>query len=127
MPTPQLALTILVLPALVTLVVVLITRRTRWGVVIALGAGYLAGHLSNVWPKFPPDEVFDRLPALALAATRLGLVEAFWPDARRLGGNIRLVLMALALAAILGPVVPEGWSERVGLAWLAAGIGVVVW
>jgi hypothetical protein len=127
------ALLVLALPPLVAAVLVLILRGFRgrgnaedrpWPMVLGLGAGYLAGNLAIGWPPFPPLEVTDRIPFLAVAATVLGLLESAWPLAARVRWGDRLILVALTLGVILGPILAATAGTRAGILWLA-GVGAV--
>ena len=45
---------------------------------LAIGLAYIAGQAAVARPAFPPVEVTDRIPWLALAATVLAVAEAVW-------------------------------------------------
>jgi hypothetical protein len=99
-------------------------RWSRWrGATIGLGLGYIIGHVALAWPAFPPIDVTDRLPWLALAAMVVGLLESLWPISNRLRWATRLSLLALTLLAILGPIARETVRTGAGVAWLAV-VGV---
>src|SRR5690349_3571984 len=114
-----------VVPALVaatTMALVLAAGRRldgafRFGLAITLGLGLgvLAGHVAvswPAWPSWPPSDVTDRIPYLVLAAILLALVVVVVParfqTATAWGG--RVVLTAVVLTAILGPIYGESWT-----------------
>ena len=75
--------------------------------------GYLVGHFGVATPSFPPGDVTDRIPLLALAGTVAGLL--------RLRSSGYLGLTILAYIVMLGPVLGAGefdsekvpgWSRR---------------
>jgi hypothetical protein len=45
---------------------------------LAIGLAYIAGQAAVARPAFPPVEVTDRIPWLALAATVLAVAETVW-------------------------------------------------
>lgn len=102
-------------------------RRDGVAVSIALALGYVAGHLAIAWPAFPPLEVTDRLVWLAAVAVAGGLFASVtapraWP--RWLP---RLVLPALVIAAILGPIFHDTSQTWNGALWmLGLGVALVV-
>lgn len=78
-----------ILPALVTALLLLPLLRRRWFAVvspIALGLGYLAGHVAIIgWPqRWPPVEGRDLMPYVVLVGALIGVVTglagpAKWP------------------------------------------------
>jgi hypothetical protein len=124
-----LALPLIVARVVLALAMVVARKRgapaegVRWGVVLGVGAGDLVLHLGPAWrPAFPPIDVIDRTPWLALAATIFALLAPGAAWVRR-GGLV--LLAALVFVVILGPVLPETSSTRAGLAWLGL-VGAVV-
>jgi hypothetical protein len=124
------------LPALVSAVVLAvalaITRRggpsrdVGWGVALAVGAGYLAGHFAVAWPM---SDVTDRIPWLAVVATALGTLEAAWPTPAWARWENRVLFSALVLAVMLSaaPAIVEALGTRASILWVAAvGAGIVV-
>ena len=94
-------------------------------VALAVGVGYLAGHLGIAWPGFPPIDVTDRVAWLAAAAILVGLFEAARPGWIWLKWAARAVLTTAVLGAMLGPIFEETRQTWVGLAWLA-GVGIAL-
>jgi hypothetical protein len=95
-------------------------RDGRWALPLALGVGYATGHaLMRGWPPLPPLEAMDWLVYLALAAGLGGgfvtAAEPPWRPVSRWSG--RVVLSALSLGVLLGPVV--GADGAVSLTVLA--------
>jgi len=85
---------------------------------LAIGLAYIAGQAAVARPAFPPVEVTDRIPWLALAATVLAVAEAVWalaPWVRLFG---RSLLSTLSLGLMLGPVVSADDLSRPLLGWL---------
>jgi hypothetical protein len=129
------AVSVLVVPAVVAALVLMAVRWVcrrggfaggdRVAAAAALGAGYLAGHLGNAPPAFPPLDVTDRLPWLAGAATLLGILEAARPSPAWARWENRLLMAALVLGVVLGPVLEATAATRPGQAWLA-GLGLAL-
>jgi hypothetical protein len=113
-----------VLAALVSLAISwAIGRRSRygswlhWGPALALGAGYMVFHTVIARPAFPPVEVTDRVPWIVLAASALGLLESAFPGPAWTRWENRMIVSALTLGLILGPVLanePEWDWRRLG-------------
>ena len=85
---------------------------------LAIGLAYIAGQAAVARPAFPPVEVTDRIPWLALAATVLAVAEAVWalaPWVRLFG---RSLLSTLSLGLMLGPVVSANDLSWPMLGWL---------
>jgi hypothetical protein len=96
---------------------------SRRGIAAGIGTGFLAGSIALGWPPpFPPMDVADRTPWLALAAT---IFASLAPGASRIQRGGLALLAALVSVAILGPVLPETSGTRAGLAWLVV-VGLVV-
>jgi hypothetical protein len=123
------ALNVLVVPFVVS---ALVLAASRWAfrragmsgagpaaAVLGLGAGYLAGHLAAARPAFPPIEVTDRVPWLAAASALLGLLESARPAPGWARWENRLLLTALVMAVVLGPVLEETGASGSGRIWLA--------
>ena len=119
-------------PAVVAAVLVGVARAIgRWvvalAVPLAVGAGYLVGHLIVSWPKYPPTDVTDRLPWVALGATVLGVLAMAWPWGSGLRWLARLLMVEATIAVILGPILGEAAEARPNLLWLIAlGNGILV-
>jgi hypothetical protein len=95
----------------------------HWGPALAIGAGYVVFHTMISRPAFPPVEVTDRVPWIALGAMVLGLLESACPGPAWTRWENRLLLSALTLGLVLGPVlasVTEWRGQVVRLAALAA-------
>lgn len=113
-----------VLPALVAFAVLLaackLWRRPRgdpgaWPGALALGAGYVTGHLALFgWPGLAPQESWEWLLHVGAAATAAGMLVASARIPRRVGWGIA-ALVAIAAAWLL---VPQ-WQES-RLAWTVA-------
>jgi hypothetical protein len=125
----------LVLPAVVAaaaLVVAFVLAKLSgrgssgpWKIALALGAGYLAGHIAIAWPS---SDVTDRIPPLAVAAMVLGMLEATWPGPPWARWENRLLLSALVVGLIVEPA-RASLEETQGLRgfWIAMGIvGLVI-
>ncbi len=106
-----------------------------WAGPPALGLGYALGHaavrgwLKGEWPTFPPLDVTDWVPFLALAAMVLGSFEAAAPSPAWARWENRLLLAAGSLWALLHPLFNGTWQPREGAIWLAS-IGaaqLIVW
>jgi hypothetical protein len=120
----------------VTAVAALFARRSgrSWGVPLGLGLGYALGHAAVYgWlppnrPPFPPFEVFDWLPWLALAAMLLGFFEVLAPTPAWARWENRLLLTAVAVWVLLGPLVGGMWADwGQATPWLAGiGLGIVI-
>jgi hypothetical protein len=98
-------------------------RGGMWG----LAAGYLAGHTAILWPSFPPIDVTDRIPYLALAAALWVGFEAIWrnSDLPRWGGLA--VLACLTLGMTLSPILlREDPIDRRTALWIAGLAGTVL-
>ncbi len=84
----------------------------------AVGFAYIATQAAVALPAFPPVEVTDRIPWLALAATVLAVAEpvlALAPWIRLTG---RSLLLILSLGLMLGPVVRADNLSWPMLGWL---------
>jgi len=100
------------------------TRSFDWGLPLAVGLGYLAGHLGIAWPS---ADVTDRIPWLVLGAIALGTLGAAWPGPLWARWENGLLFSAVALLAMLGPTIQETWGTRETNLWMAAlGGGVVL-
>src|SRR4051794_9791354 len=125
-PLLEMALFVVVVPALAAAVTLVaagwVGRRVglaggdQAAVALALGAGALAAQLVNARPAFPPVEVTDRIPWIVAAAMLLGLCESVRPSPGWARWENRLLLTALVLGLILGPVLGEDWPTRSDLA-----------
>lgn len=95
----------------------------------AIGLAYIAGHAAIARPVFPPVDVTDRIPWLALAAMLLAVAEETWPSAPRLRFLGRALLLTLILVLMLGPVISAGDLSRTTLGWLSAAavLAVLAW
>jgi hypothetical protein len=97
----------------------------RAAAALAIGSGYIAGHAAIALPAFPPLEVTDRIPFLVAFATLLGFLDSVWPSPAWVRWENRLLLTALVLGAILGPVLANIGETRSEILWVA-GLGVVL-
>lgn len=86
----------------------------------AIGLAYTAGQAAIAMPSFPPLDVTDRIPWIALAAMLLALAEATWPFAPRLRLLGRALLLTLILGTMLGPVISAGDFTWTTIGWLSA-------
>ena len=94
---------------------------------LAIGLAYIAGQAAVARPAFPPVDVTDRIPWLALAATVLAVAEAAWalaPWVRLFG---RSLLLTLSLGLMLGPVVSANDLSRPMLGWLTVTAVLCFW
>jgi hypothetical protein len=90
-----------------------------WWAAGAVGLAYAAAHVALARPAWPPVDVTDRVPYLALAAAALAMFEAVVrprPVVRSVG---RAVLALATLAVVLGPVL-AGELPQETLVWLVA-------
>jgi hypothetical protein len=125
-PLVEMAWFVVVVPALAAAVTLVaagwVGRRAglaggdQAAVALGLGAGALAAQLVNARPAFPPVEVTDRIPWIVAAAMLLGLCESVRPSPGWARWENRLLLTALVLGLILGPVLGEDWPTRSALA-----------
>jgi hypothetical protein len=83
----------------------------RWAG-IAIGLAYIAGHLGIAMPSFPPGDVTDRIPLLALIAAILGLF--------RIRFSAYFAMTVLTYVIMLGPILSTGDFDRSVLGWLVA-------
>ena len=120
------ALIAAIVPAVVAAAVVGVGRAVggrggAWLAASAVGLGYVAGHFGVARPAFPPVEVTDRIPWLALAASALAVFEAMRTPGTVARGMGRSVLAVLTLWLILGPVVAaSGLSKSLVISGLVA-------
>jgi hypothetical protein len=92
----------------------------RGWVALALGLAYIAGHCGLAWPAWPPLDVQDRLPFLALAATVLGLLESRWPGPAWTRWENRILATGMLLFFVMVPGMGENWGTKEGNLRLAA-------
>jgi hypothetical protein len=95
----------------------------------AVALGYVAGHFVVSMPAFPPVEVTDRLPWLALAAGAWGVVVALGPLGKWATVAGRASLLGLTLGVMLWPVIGRGDLARETVVWVVATtlVAVVAW
>ena len=116
-------------PALVSAIVFLVSRTLlkRFGTnraesaagALAIGLGYIAGHSAVAMPAFPPIDVSDRIPWIVGLALLLELAESLSPVPLWARLENRLLLLAVAILAILGPILTTTAATREGATWLA--------
>lgn len=99
-------------------------RSSNWVDAVALGVGYVCGHLVTTgWPPFPPIEATQWLPYIAIGAAIVGVVDTFL----RLPGALRTPIWLLFCAGMLGVLLSSkfqyGWSLFGGTLWI---IGLAV-
>jgi hypothetical protein len=89
-----------------------------WGA-LAVGLAYAVGQFGVAAPSFPPGDVTDRIPGIALASAIVAAIlanrRAVWP--RVLG---YVALASLVFGVMLGPVLGTEDLPRETLLWLAA-------
>jgi hypothetical protein len=102
---------------------------SHWGSALGLGASYAAFHWAAARPAFPPLDVTDRIAWLALAALILGVLESVRPGPAWTRWENRLLLAAVILWAMLGPVVAAAEDMRAEGMRLAAlgGLFLAAW
>ncbi len=110
-------------------------RGPTWGrraLPIGLGLAYALGHaavrgwLRRDWPPFPPLDATDWVPWLALGASLLGLLETVAPTPAWARWENRLLMTALTLWLVLGPLLGGAWEPREGYVRLAGlGLGML--
>ncbi len=118
------------LAAIIHLVTTLIRRRNEptrnfdWGLPLAIGCGYLAGHAGIAWPS---NDVTDRIPWLVLGAVALGILDAAWPSPLWARWENGLVFAGAVLLVMLGPAIQETWGTPETNRWMAAlGVGILL-
>ena len=84
----------------------------------AVGFAYIAAQAAVAHPAFPPVEVTDRIPWLALAATVLAVAESVLALAPWIRLSGRSLLLILSLGLMLGPVVLADNLSWPMLGWL---------
>jgi hypothetical protein len=86
----------------------------------AIGLAFIAGQAVIAMPSFPPVDVTDRIPWLAMVAILLAVAEATWSFApwQRFVG--RAILLTLILGLMLGPVISAGDLAWTTIGWLSA-------
>ncbi len=89
-----------------------IERADHAAAALAVGVGYVVGHAAIASPTFPPLDVTDRIPWLAGLAAILGILESIWPGPSWTLWENRLLLTALVLSALLGPLFAESSENR---------------
>lgn len=103
------------------------SNAATWPLALALGAGYVAGHLGIAgWPDVPPHNAADRLCYLSLAAVLLALLDAWRSCPRWLRG----ISWAMFLLAVVGLLLPASLRVEIGLGkWLGwlAGLSGAGW
>lgn len=95
-----------------------------WGGALALGAGYVAGHLALFgWPGAAPEESWEWMPYVAVVATVAGMLLTFGRGVRRMDWGV-----AVLIAAATGWVLVPQWQES-RPAWIIAlsATAMVVW
>jgi hypothetical protein len=121
----------LIAGAVLLLAAVLTRRRCgAWAGILALGVGYVAGHIVvRGWPSFPPGERTDWLFYLALVLVILGLVEARWLTRASFRWGLRSIVFFVAVLLIVFPRMRDAWQPVESVAWLAALLiaGVAAW
>lgn len=116
------------LPALLTLVVLMaVNWRTwrvggvslHWGTPVALAAGYLFAHwrIVGLPLAFPPNDSTEWLFVVAVAAALWGIVEQFAGGRFLLRGAGRLVFTSAIAWLVLHPLMANLWQESVGYLW----------
>jgi hypothetical protein len=117
----EIGLHALALPFAVALVTIAILRpfvrltkidgAERAAVALGIGAGYLAAHAAVAWPS---GDVTDRIPFVALAAILLGVFESLRPAPAWAHWENRLLLTALVIGSVLGPLFETMTASREG-------------
>lgn len=123
----------LAVPALLSLAIALVTgwlskrsaagRRPGWGLALALGVGYAAGHLATRGlPPLPPLETTDWLLPIAIVGLGAGLIDGFVKFPRLVRWVGGAALSALTVWLIARPMLQPGaeggfgWGVLAGLA-----------
>lgn len=102
-------------------------RASRCAAAIAIGAGYMAGHVLSVgWAPFPPRSATHWLSWFAVTGVMAAATDALF----RPTGRIRLVtwtiISTIASRLILQPKFTYAWSAAEGWLWVfAVTLGVV--
>jgi len=103
------------------------TVRGWWGGPLAVGLGYLVGHMTiNQWPAWPPAQATDNLFFIAVATIIVGLTEAI-----RLPAPVRWALRALLCLGVSWFMISNGYKSghRGGVvaAWtVGQAVGIVL-
>jgi hypothetical protein len=115
-----------VLPAAVALAVFVLARTWRRdslgriGTVLAIGGGYLAGHLAlRGWPPFPPAESTQWLVFLVLLVTFLGAVDVTSRVPDWVRWAVRAAVSLAVPCLLLQPLVDHAWSPAVAMQWIS--------
>lgn len=100
------------------------SSAASWGVGLAIGAGYVAGHF---WIAWPSSDVTDRIPFVVLAAAVLGLLEWSWPSPAWARWENRILLSALVVVVMVGPADLEVLGVRKPILWqICLGVGILL-
>ncbi len=102
--------------------------ETAWSAP-AVGLAYIAAHAAIARPAFPPVDVTDRIPWLALAASVLAGAESVLALAPWIRLSGRSFLLTLSLGLMLGPVIRADNLSCPMLGWLTvtAALAFLAW
>ena len=101
-----------------------IERAERAAAGLAVGLGFIAAHCALAMPGFPPLDVTDRIPWIVGLALLLELAEALSPAPLWSRLENRIIVIALAIGAILGPILETTFETRDGTIWVV-GVGIL--
>lgn len=97
-----------------------------WGA-LAVGLGYIIGHVGVATPSIPPADVTDRIPLIAFAGAVVAAAFAGNRDGRRARVAGYLGLAVLVYTVMLSPVLGSGEYPDDTVVWLAAtGVGCLL-
>lgn len=125
----QLALGVVIPAAVAVLVTAVgVWRRSGWAVALSVALGYVAGHLFiRGVPPFPPIEVEDWLPIVAVVTFLAGVIDVSWSLPRLARRLIRLGLSVATVLLLARPMIANVWPTTAEAAvWVAGLVAAMV-
>jgi hypothetical protein len=103
-------------------------RRWAWAGALGVAIGYIAGHLFiRGVPPFPPIEVEDWLPILAVVTSLAGVIDVSWTLPRFARRLIRLGLTVATVLLLARPMIANVWPTTAeAAAWIAGLVAAMV-
>lgn len=105
-------------------------RRARCAGALAIGLGYLAGHVAIAgWPGLNPAEAMQWLLHLAAVAMWLSIKESLYPGPPWYHWTARALLVGVAAWVLLHPLIAGNQSMALHEAWIwgITGASMLVW